>query len=185
LGRIFGNKHQCGNPQNPQKTEKLKKPSRCPRSFERPLTVMFFTQPSSGSLATPSPALGGLQIPSGLVVQSCTSHPEEEELFIGTQFSHLSTAVDTSAAAACNAWCVRVCVFFSSFFFEALHPADVSAPVFSGTSAFSLRLTPSRLTPGATSALQSPPRFHLCPSLPFWHVRFTSPLHPGFYYTER
>ena len=104
-------------PQNPQKTEKLKKPSRCPRSFERPLTVMFFTQPSSGSLATPSPALGGLQIPSGLVVQSCTSHPEEEELYIGTQFSHLSTAVDTSAAAACNAWCVRVCVFFFPLFF--------------------------------------------------------------------
>jgi hypothetical protein len=31
---------------------------------------------------------------------------EEEVLFIGTQFSNLSTAVDTSAAAACNAWCV-------------------------------------------------------------------------------
>ena len=90
-----------------------------------------------------------------------------EVLFIGTQFSNLSTAVDTSAAAACNAWCV--CVFFPSFylFFEASHPADVSAPVYSGSSAFSLRLTPSRLTPGATSALLSPPRFHLCPSSPF------------------
>jgi hypothetical protein len=39
---------------------------------------------------------------------------EEEVLFIGTQFSNLCTAVDTSAAAACNAWCV--CVFFSLFF---------------------------------------------------------------------
>jgi len=80
-----------------------------------------------------------------------------------------------------------LCVFPPLFFcsFEASHPADVSAPVFSGSSAFSLRLTPSRLTPGATSALQSPPRFHLCPSSPFGHVRFTSPLHPGFYYTER
>jgi hypothetical protein len=42
---------------------------------------------------------------------------EEEVLFIGTQFSNLSTAVDTSAAAACNAWCVCVFFFFSSFFF--------------------------------------------------------------------
>jgi len=64
-------------------------------------------------------------------------------LFIGTQFSNLSTAVDTSTSAACNAWCV--------FFFEASHPVDVSAPVFSGTSAFSLRLMPSRLPPGASS----------------------------------
>jgi hypothetical protein len=44
---------------------------------------------------------------------------EEEVLFIGTQFSNLSTAVDTSAAAACNAWCVCVCVcFFSLFKYE-------------------------------------------------------------------
>jgi hypothetical protein len=93
---------------------------------------------------------------------------------------NLSTAVDTSAAAACNAWCV--CFFL--LFLEASHPADVPAPVFSGTSAFSLRLMPSRLTPGATSALQSPPRFHLCPSSPFGHVRFESPLHPGFFYTH-
>ena len=77
-----------------------------------------------------------------------------------------------------------VCVFFfPSFFLRHPHPADVSSPVFSGSSAFSLRLTPSRLTPGATSALQSPPRVHLCPSSPFGHVRFTSPLHPGFYCT--
>ena len=40
---------------------------------------------------------------------------------------------------------VCVCVLF--FF------ADVPAPVFSGTSAFSLRLMPSRLTPGTTSVL--------------------------------
>ena len=40
------------------------------------------------------------------------SPAEEEVLFIGTQFSNLSTAVDTSAAAACNAWCVCVCFFF-------------------------------------------------------------------------
>jgi hypothetical protein len=79
---------------------------------------------------------------------------------------------------------VCVCCFFFLFFLEASHPADFSAPVFSGTSAFSLRLTPSRLTSGATSALQSPPRFHLCPSSPFGHVCFTSPLHPGFYYTH-
>jgi hypothetical protein len=82
--------------------------------------------------------------------------------------------------------CVRVSLSLSLSLslLKASHPADVSAPVFSGTSAFSLRLTPSRLTPGATSALQSPPRFHLCPSSPFGHVRFTSPLHPGFYYTH-
>jgi hypothetical protein len=30
---------------------------------------------------------------------------EEEVLFIGTQFSNLSSAVDTSAAAACNNNC--------------------------------------------------------------------------------
>ena len=36
---------------------------------------------------------------------------EEGVLFIGTQFSNLSTAVDTSAAAA---WCV----FFFSFFWR-------------------------------------------------------------------
>jgi hypothetical protein len=35
--------------------------------------------------------------------------------------------------------------FFPLFFFEALHPADVSAPVFSGSSAFSLRLTMENL----------------------------------------
>jgi hypothetical protein len=44
-------------------------------------------------------------------------------------------------------------VCFFVLFLEASHPADVSAPVFSGTSAFSLRLMPSRLTPCATSAL--------------------------------
>jgi hypothetical protein len=38
------------------------------------------------------------------------------------------------------------CVFFFPlFFFEASHPADVSAPVFSGSSAFSLRLTMENL----------------------------------------
>jgi len=41
---------------------------------------------------------------------------EEGVLFIGTQFSNLSTAVDTSAAAACNG----VCVFFF-LFLEASH----------------------------------------------------------------
>jgi hypothetical protein len=30
------------------------------------------------------------------------SYQEEEVLFVGTQFSNLSTAVDTSAAAACK-----------------------------------------------------------------------------------
>ena len=41
-----------------------------------------------------------------------TAGPDEEVLFIGTQFSNLSTAVDTSAAAACNYYykAVRVCV---------------------------------------------------------------------------
>jgi hypothetical protein len=41
-----------------------------------------------------------------LFVESHGTLEEEEVLFIGTQFSNLSTAVDTSAAAACNAWCV-------------------------------------------------------------------------------
>ena len=84
-------------------------------------------------------------------------HEEEEVLFIGTQFSNLSTAVDTSLLRQPQLRAMHgVCVcFFPLFFFEASHPADVSAPVFSGTSAFSLRLTPSRLTPGATSALLS------------------------------
>jgi hypothetical protein len=39
-------------------------------------------------------------------------------LFIGTQFSNLYTAVDTSAAAACNALCVCVLFFFSLFFWR-------------------------------------------------------------------
>ncbi len=72
-------------------------------------------------------------------VIAATGLDEEEVLFIGTQFSNLSTAVDTSAAAACNAWCVCVSPPLPSFCsFEASHPADVSAPVFSGSSAFSL-----------------------------------------------
>jgi hypothetical protein len=82
---------------------------------------------------------------------TCGSFYVEEVLFIGTQFSNLSTAVDTSAAAACNAWCVCVCFFFGGL---------------------------------ASCGCLRPPRFHLCPSSPFGHVRFTSPLHPGFYYTH-
>ena len=78
-----------------------------------------------------------------------------------------------------------VCVcFFSLFFWRPWTSAGCHAPVFSGTSAFSLCLTPSRLTPSATSAVLSPPRFHLCPSSPCEHVCFTSPLYPGFYYTH-
>jgi hypothetical protein len=40
---------------------------------------------------------------------------EEEVLIIGTQFSNLSTAVDTSATAAYKAWCVFF-LFFLLFF---------------------------------------------------------------------
>ena len=47
-----------------------------------------------------------------------------------------------------------VCVFFFPLFLEAVtSAAGCHAPVFSGTSAFSLRLWPSRLTPEATSVL--------------------------------
>ena len=90
----------------------------------------------------------------------------------GTQFSKLSTAVDTSAAAACNLWCV--CMFF----LEVSHPADVSAPVLSGTSAFSLRLMSSRLTPGTTSALTVSSKLPLLPLLALRARRFHLPPPP-------
>ena len=63
-------------------------------------------------------------------------------LFIGTQFSNLSTAVDTSASAACNAWCV--CVFlFSSFFLRTLH---VSGDIRNRVCAFICHMYPSEPT---------------------------------------
>jgi hypothetical protein len=49
---------------------------------------------------------------TNIIVFTILVIPEEEEevLFIGTQFSNLSTAVDASAAAACN--CLKMVRLF-------------------------------------------------------------------------
>ena len=97
----------------------------------------------------------------------------------GTQFSKLSTAVDTSAAAACNVWCVCVCVFWRSRILRMSPPLSFPAPQLSH-----FALCHPDLLQAPPQPLQSPPSFHFCPSSPFGHVDFTSPLHPGFYYTH-
>jgi hypothetical protein len=79
-----------------------------------------------------------------------------------------------------GAW---LCVFFSFFWRSRIlrmsPPLSFPAPQLSH---FALCHPDLLQTPPQPS--QSPPRFHLCPSSPFGHVRFTSPLHPGFYYTH-
>ena len=82
---------------------------------------------------------------------------KEEVLFIGTQFSNLSTAVDTSTSAACNAWCF----FFSDFTMNLFrHLSFLTSPYAIQT--FSRRLFSYSCWHRVHPAVRLYPYLHIC-----------------------